>query len=64
MGRFKINQEREAKRVGPKTDEEKEQEEMFTEIRQVPGWTGDHEKDMHNPGIQNIIRRKYQRQKV
>lgn len=42
-----------------RTDEEKEAEEMFQEIRQVPGWTGDHEKDSLNPGIQNIIRKRH-----
>lgn len=64
MARFKIEKGHESKRVGPMTDEEKEAEELFTEIRQVPGWTGDFDKDAENPGIQNIIRRKYQKQKV
>lgn len=62
MGRFKTQQERDNK----KTDEEKEAEELETldEIRRVPGWTGDHEKDSMNPNIQNIIKRRHLRQKV
>lgn len=66
MGRFKTMKEREAKHIQAKTDEEKEQEELdtFEEVRMVPGWTGDHEKDALNPGIQQIIRRRHLRQKV
>lgn len=61
MGRLKTHRERLMKRIesDDRTDEEKEAEEMFQEIRQVPGWTGDHEKDSLNPGIQNIIRKRH-----
>lgn len=73
MGRFKTNQEREAKAmlktvsIDNRTDEEKEAEEskaMFEEIRQVPGWTGDVDKDSLNPGIQDVVRRRSHRKKV
>lgn len=66
MGRLKTHKERLDKVTQRRTDEDKEANELDTlhEIAQVPGWTGDFEKDSKLPGVQEIIRRQRIRQKI